>query len=420
MGKNMMKRVLSAVLSVVTVCTACLSPLTAVAAGAELEPASSVVKYPDLEDVIDQLAEDEVVTVEDIIVGYGSTFDISVDFIGLEFDEEKVSVKFQEALSEDGTSFSTSHIDTYQAVYYVEPVSGNPVYQVSREITVSEAAAVSAESDEDGGGSSEESPDDDADPDEQAGTSALLMDSPAESTSEITLENGSENTTENTAGDTGTEVFVGTDINIEETGTDVTTADGTEASSEMGSDTESDTVAGSDAEENVDAGTGSEANADGSTDADADGAGTPDGSGEDTTEEAETAGVDEESETGMETELDGTLAGVPALLSLEADEEEEDNKSYVSGLSVSSIVDGTAPFDSDDEAGDDSSDSNRIVRSFDYVSYTLSYTTALSNEKESVDSGVLYVEFVLPCSPDVAIFNMDTMNWMVDPVLTYY
>lgn len=53
---------------------------------------------------------------------------------------------------------------------------------------------------------------------------------------------------------------------------------------------------------------------------------------------------------------------------------------YVSTAKVKAQTDGTKPFDDDDERGDDSSDSNRIVRSFDKISYTIEYATALSDE----------------------------------------
>lgn len=92
---------------------------------------------------------------------------------------------------------------------------------------------------------------------------------------------------------------------------------------------------------------------------------------------------------------------------------------YVSSVGISSLVDGTTPFDSSDEAGNDSGNENLIVRSFDYINYTLSYTTALSNLSNPVDSGNLYIEFILPVSPSIAVFNKDSMNWVANPVVTY-
>ncbi len=92
----------------------------------------------------------------------------------------------------------------------------------------------------------------------------------------------------------------------------------------------------------------------------------------------------------------------------------------ISSFAVSAQVDGTAPWDGDDEPGDDSNASNNIVRTFDYVNYTLSYTTELANPAVPVDSGTIYVEFTLPCGPEIASFNMNTINWMSEPTVTYY
>ncbi len=46
---------------------------------------------------------------------------------------------FQKAENDAGENFSTSHADTYHAVYYVEPVNQNhPVYQIGRNLIVKE------------------------------------------------------------------------------------------------------------------------------------------------------------------------------------------------------------------------------------------------------------------------------------------
>ncbi len=95
-------------------------------------------------------------------------------------------------------------------------------------------------------------------------------------------------------------------------------------------------------------------------------------------------------------------------------------KAGISSFSVSAQVDGTAPWDRDNDPGDDADGGNNIVRTFDYVNYTLSYTTALSDPTVPVDSGNVFVEFTLPCGPDIASFNMNTLNWIQEPVVTYY
>lgn len=332
------KRALSGILSVVSILSATVSPLTAYAAETA-EPTAVEAEYPELDEVRDQLAEDEIVTVSDLTVEYGSDFDAETDFDGIEYDTEKVKVTLHEAKNDSGQTYSSSHADTYKAVYYVEPYSGNPSYQISRTITVSEETSNTATVASDDGQSGEDDSGggEDADPD------------PSAETSETESE---ENTSE--------------DLTVE---------------SVSMTDTEAET-------EDVSNG------------------------------DAESKTADEETDAETETETETDSEAAISVMSLEADD--TDNTSYVDGLSVIDIVDGTAPFDDDDEAGDDSNEDNRIVRSFDYVAYTISYTTALTDANVSVDSGVLYVEFTLPCSPDVAIFNMDAMNWMVDPVLTYY
>lgn len=50
------------------------------------------------------------------------------------------------------------------------------------------------------------------------------------------------------------------------------------------------------------------------------------------------------------------------------------DSAYVSKLKLTDRVTGTAPFDNDNERGDDKDASNDIVRSFDDVIYDYDYT----------------------------------------------
>ena len=100
--------------------------------------------------------------------------------------------------------------------------------------------------------------------------------------------------------------------------------------------------------------------------------------------------------------------------------DDTEGEAYISGLTVRSQTDGIGPFDDDDEAGDDSSDSNLIVRSFDDVGYTLEYTTALTDVTHPVSGNVtLNAEFSLPVSPDKARFDEQSLNWMADRHVSY-
>lgn len=51
---------------------------------------------------------------------------------------DKVKVELYEAKNEVGEEFDSHQADTYKAVYKVEPVSGNPSYRISRNVTVKE------------------------------------------------------------------------------------------------------------------------------------------------------------------------------------------------------------------------------------------------------------------------------------------
>lgn len=128
------KRVFSGILAAVTVISSCTAG-PVMAASEETETG-----YPTLQEVIDQLDEDEIVRPSDYIVPVGSDFNIKVDFSNLDVpDWSKVNLYFDGAYNENGEFFTTDHADSYRAVYHVEPVSGHPVYQISRNVRVREA-----------------------------------------------------------------------------------------------------------------------------------------------------------------------------------------------------------------------------------------------------------------------------------------
>ena len=137
--KGTLKRVMSGVLSVITIASAVAQPMTAYAAEPEKAASSFEAQYPELEAVKDKLAADEILTANDYSIDYGSDFDIKVDFSGIEgINDAKVKVELYEAKNEAGDDFDTYQADTYKTVYKVEPVSGNPSYRISRNVTVKE------------------------------------------------------------------------------------------------------------------------------------------------------------------------------------------------------------------------------------------------------------------------------------------
>ena len=134
-SKYRFRRILSGVMAAVTILSMVISPLTVYASE---EPKAA--EPPAYESVKDLLDENEVVKATDLELEVGQEFDVSSDRTNLEIkDESKVKVTFQKAENDAGESFSTSHADTYHAVYYVEPVNQNhPVYQIGRNLIVKE------------------------------------------------------------------------------------------------------------------------------------------------------------------------------------------------------------------------------------------------------------------------------------------
>lgn len=96
---------------------------------------------------------------------------------------------------------------------------------------------------------------------------------------------------------------------------------------------------------------------------------------------------------------------------------EPTSKCYISSARIKEKVDGTGPFDSDDDDGDDSNAKNDIVRSFDSIYYTLEYVTAIKTDNP-IDRTNLMIEVTLPVDKSVAHFNMDAMKWMQNPQQT--
>ena len=122
------KRYLSGILAAMLVLSSC-GPTTTVYADEE--------DWPSLEEVIDQLDEDEIVRASDYEVAVGSDFNVHVDFANLDIpDPSRVSINLDEAVNGDGEWFRTDHEDSFRTTYSVEPVSGHPVYRISRNIRV--------------------------------------------------------------------------------------------------------------------------------------------------------------------------------------------------------------------------------------------------------------------------------------------
>ena len=95
--------------------------------------------------------------------------------------------------------------------------------------------------------------------------------------------------------------------------------------------------------------------------------------------------------------------------------EEIGQKGYISDATIISTKTGTGPWDADDEPGNDSSEDNNIVRSFDQVTWTIDITTALKEgvADTNLTGGGIEVEATLP--EDLATlvkWDLDSMQWL--------
>lgn len=189
--KGKLKRTISGALSFLTILSSVVQPITTYAAE---EPKSYEAEYPELDEVRELLDEGEIVTVNDLEIQFGEKTDVKTDFSNMKMDQTKVTVKFHEAKNADGKDFDNHHADTYKAVYYVEPVSGNPAYRISRNIIVKEPAtertteSKNGESHDTGQSETEES--DDGESDSQEGSCFIEAEPVSEVESE--METGAE------------------------------------------------------------------------------------------------------------------------------------------------------------------------------------------------------------------------------------
>ncbi len=87
-------------------------------------------------------------------------------------------------------------------------------------------------------------------------------------------------------------------------------------------------------------------------------------------------------------------------------------RGYIDGLAIAKIIDGSDPFDNSDTPGNDSSGSNRRVRSYDTIQYNLAATFAARQEGVTADKIDMYFELTLKKSATAARFDISKMLWM--------
>ena len=106
---------------------------------------------------------------------------------------------------------------------------------------------------------------------------------------------------------------------------------------------------------------------------------------------------------------------------INAAEELPDDGAKISSAQIIQTNTGTGPFDSDDNPGNDSSEDNNIIRSFDQVTWTIENTMVLKkSDSTGYCGGSIYFEATLPSvfTSETAGWNTDSMKWISDPVIS--
>ncbi len=96
----------------------------------------------------------------------------------------------------------------------------------------------------------------------------------------------------------------------------------------------------------------------------------------------------------------------------------DDNKFSVTNTKIISMIDGTSSFDENDtDAGNDSSGSNKRVRTFDRINYTVAYTlTVKNNDTVSEDGRNLLVEVLIPTTYSASLDYNESSTTMDDRI----
>lgn len=132
------------------------------------------------------------------------------------------------------------------------------------------------------------------------------------------------------------------------------------------------------------------------------------------------AGSGDEAGTGADKQSD---TGAPAQSAPQADAGQaapdvtihdmlDTDSAAVSRLRLTDRITGTAPFDKDNERGDDKDETNDIVRSYDTVTYDYEYTLTPDSTMDYYRRTRVGVRFELPYPKDKVTFDAEKMGWV--------
>ena len=106
-------------------------------------------------------------------------------------------------------------------------------------------------------------------------------------------------------------------------------------------------------------------------------------------------------------------------MQVKAVEQLPDDGARISSAQITQTKTGTGPWDPDDEPGNDSSEDNNIVRSFDQVTWTIENTMVLNNtNSDGYNGGRIYFEAKLPddvLTSELIRWDTESMGWVENP-----
>lgn len=123
-------------------------------------------------------------------------------------------------------------------------------------------------------------------------------------------------------------------------------------------------------------------------------------------------GADEQSDTGAPAQSAPQADAGQAAPDVTVHDMLDTDSAVVSRLRLIDRITGTAPFDADNERGDDKDETNDIVRSYDTVTYDYEYTLTPDSTMDYYRRTRVGFRFELPYPKDRVTFDAEKMGWV--------
>lgn len=123
-------------------------------------------------------------------------------------------------------------------------------------------------------------------------------------------------------------------------------------------------------------------------------------------------GADEQSDTGAPAQSAPQADAGQAAPDVTIHDMLDTDSAAVSRLRLTDRITGTAPFDKDNERGDDKDEANDIVRSYDTVTYDYEYTLTPDSTMDYYRRTRVGFRFELPYPQDKVTFDAEKMGWV--------